>query len=76
MQSYQWTARDYAASSSAQQGWARELIRKLELKGSETLLDIGCGDGNPWEGPGAKSQPRLLRVCLQDMWLALTVRQR
>ena len=45
MQSYQWNARDYAASSSAQQGWARELIRKLELKGSETLLDIGCGDG-------------------------------
>jgi trans-aconitate methyltransferase len=45
MQSYQWDARDYAASSSAQQQWARELIRKLELKGSETLLDIGCGDG-------------------------------
>lgn len=45
MQTYQWNARDYAASSSAQQQWARELIRKSELKGDEALLDIGCGDG-------------------------------
>lgn len=25
--------------------WAQELIPKLKLKGDETLLDIGCGDG-------------------------------
>ncbi len=45
MQTYQWNAVDYAKSSSVQQQWARELIRKLNLKGSETLLDIGSGDG-------------------------------
>jgi trans-aconitate 2-methyltransferase len=45
MQPYQWDALDYAKSSSAQQQWARELIGKLQLKGDETLLDIGCGDG-------------------------------
>jgi trans-aconitate 2-methyltransferase len=45
MQTYQWNAIDYAKSSSVQQQWARELIRKLDLKGNESLLDIGCGDG-------------------------------
>ena len=45
MQTYQWNAVDYAKSSSVQQQWARELIRKLNLKGNETLLDIGSGDG-------------------------------
>ena len=45
MQPYKWDALDYAKSSSAQQQWARELIGKLQLKGDETLLDIGCGDG-------------------------------
>jgi trans-aconitate methyltransferase len=42
---YKWDAVGYANHSSAQQQWARELIRKLELEGDETLLDIGCGDG-------------------------------
>jgi trans-aconitate methyltransferase len=40
-----WDAKDYAKHSSAQQGWARELIAKLKLKGHELVLDIGCGDG-------------------------------
>lgn len=42
---YQWNAIDYAKSSNVQQQWARELIHKLKLKGDETILDIGCGDG-------------------------------
>lgn len=25
--------------------WARELIAKLNLRGSERVLDLGCGDG-------------------------------
>jgi trans-aconitate 2-methyltransferase len=45
VQPYQWNAVDYAKSSGIQQQWARELIAKLELKGSEKLLDIGSGDG-------------------------------
>jgi len=45
IQPYKWDALDYAKSSSAQQQWARELIDKLQLKGDESLLDIGCGDG-------------------------------
>ena len=42
---YDWNAEEYAKHSSAQQIWARELIPKLQLRGSESLLDIGCGDG-------------------------------
>jgi trans-aconitate methyltransferase len=44
-ETYQWNASDYAGSSSAQFTWARELIDKLKLRGDETVLDIGCGDG-------------------------------
>jgi trans-aconitate 2-methyltransferase len=40
-----WDARDYVAHSSAQQEWARELIGRLQLRGNERLVDIGCGDG-------------------------------
>lgn len=40
-----WDAVDYSRNSSAQLAWARELIGKLELSGSERVLDIGCGDG-------------------------------
>lgn len=42
---YKWDAKEYQKSSCAQQKWARELITKMDLKGSETVLDIGCGDG-------------------------------
>lgn len=42
---YKWDAEDYQRSSSAQQKWARELIKKLELGGNERILDVGCGDG-------------------------------
>lgn len=40
-----WDAVDYARNSTAQLGWALELIEKLKLKGNERVLDLGCGDG-------------------------------
>ncbi len=42
---YDWNASDYAKNSQNQFQWAKELIPKLKLKGNESLLDIGCGDG-------------------------------
>jgi trans-aconitate 2-methyltransferase len=42
---FRWDAEEYARNSTAQLGWARELIEKLALSGSESVLDIGCGDG-------------------------------
>ena len=44
-QSAKWNAADYAANSVVQQAWARELIAKLNLRGDEHILDVGCGDG-------------------------------
>ena len=45
MGTYNWDSKDYEIHSSGQQQWARELIAKLSLAGTEELLDIGCGDG-------------------------------
>ena len=42
---YDWDAKDYEKHSQAQRQWARELIAKLDLKGTEDVLDLGCGDG-------------------------------
>jgi len=44
-QTVAWDPAAYAANSSSQQAWARELIANLELRGDEDLLDVGCGDG-------------------------------
>ncbi|HEX4350400.1 MAG TPA: class I SAM-dependent methyltransferase, partial [Verrucomicrobiae bacterium] len=45
VKSCQWNAAAYAANSTVQQSWARELIAKLKLRGDEHVLDVGCGDG-------------------------------
>jgi trans-aconitate 2-methyltransferase len=44
-QTNRWNAKDYANNSSAQAVWAEELITKLNLRGTESILDLGCGDG-------------------------------
>lgn len=44
-QGYCWDSEDYLKHSTAQYKWAGELIDKLRLRGSESVLDIGCGDG-------------------------------
>ena len=40
-----WNAADYAANSAVQHSWAHELIARLNLRGDEHILDVGCGDG-------------------------------
>jgi trans-aconitate 2-methyltransferase len=45
IQPARWNAADYAANSTVQQTWARELIARLKLGGDEHILDVGCGDG-------------------------------
>ncbi len=42
---HRWRPEKYERSSSAQKLWAEELISKIEVEGSERVLDIGCGDG-------------------------------
>jgi len=45
IQATTWNAAAYAANSTVQLSWARELIARLNLRGDEHILDIGCGDG-------------------------------
>ncbi len=40
-----WNPQDYAQHSEAQLKWARELRSRLDLRGNESVLDVGCGDG-------------------------------
>ncbi|HEY9910167.1 MAG TPA: class I SAM-dependent methyltransferase [Thermosynechococcaceae cyanobacterium] len=40
-----WNPEDYARNSEAQLKWAQELRSGLHLKGNESVLDVGCGDG-------------------------------
>ncbi len=42
---YNWNAAEYELHSSSQQLWARGMIERLDLRGDERILDIGCGDG-------------------------------
>ena len=42
---HNWDPKEYNKHSDQQQVWARELISKLNLSGSEHVLDVGCGDG-------------------------------
>jgi len=40
-----WNPADYHRSASAQTGWGREVHARLALRGDETVIDLGCGDG-------------------------------
>jgi len=42
---YQWNPSDYERNSSAQERAAEAVISRLNLRGDEHILDIGCGDG-------------------------------
>lgn len=42
---HKWDPADYEKSSSAQYRWAMDLVSRLDLRGDERVLDIGCGDG-------------------------------
>jgi trans-aconitate methyltransferase len=66
-----WNAAAYAANSVVQQTWARELIAKLNLRGDEHILDVGCGDGKvtaeiaravpPGSATGIDASPQMIK---------------
>jgi trans-aconitate 2-methyltransferase len=41
----EWDAAEYYRRSSLQEAMAQQVIALLDLKGSERVLDVGCGDG-------------------------------
>ncbi len=42
---YKWDPNQYHISSEAQKKLALELLSKAGLRGNESVLDLGCGDG-------------------------------
>ncbi len=42
---YTWNPEDYAQHSKSQETWARELLTQIDLRPTDIVLDIGCGDG-------------------------------
>lgn len=40
-----WNGEEYHRNSSSQKEAAADLLNKIHLNGSESILDIGCGDG-------------------------------
>ena len=45
VQRREWDAAVYDRVSHVQEGWARDVIDRLPLRGDETVLDAGCGSG-------------------------------
>ena len=41
----EWDAETYHEVSQPHQGWGAEIVDRLELRGDETVVDLGCGTG-------------------------------
>jgi len=42
---YKWDAKEYHKNSKNQKRWAEGLLAQIPLKGNESVLDVGCGNG-------------------------------
>ena len=45
MESFEFNDEKYRKASAHQKEWGEKLISELDLKGNESILDLGCGDG-------------------------------
>ena len=45
MAAYEFDGEKYKQASRHQKEWGNNLISQLHLRGTETVLDLGCGDG-------------------------------
>ena len=46
MTAYEFNGDKYKKASKHQREWGNSLIAELKLKGNESILDLGCGDGS------------------------------
>lgn len=45
MKPFEFDANKYSAGSAHQKEWGKRIIAELPIKGDESILDLGCGDG-------------------------------
>lgn len=57
-----WQAEKYHENSSVQQSAANGLIDRLKLQGTESVLDVGCGDGKLTASINKLTQGRVLGI--------------
>ena len=46
MMPHEFDGRKYEKASTHQKEWGLKLVEELDLQGTETVLDLGCGDGS------------------------------
>jgi len=61
-----WSSREYRRKSLVQQGAAEKLIRLLALRGTESVLDVGCGPGNVTSMLAGRTSGRVVGVDPSD----------
>jgi len=45
MRAFEFDGEKYKQASKHQKEWGQNLIAGLRLRGDESILDLGCGDG-------------------------------
>ena len=45
MGTFEFDGEKYKKASKHQKEWGNDLIAQMRLRGDETILDLGCGDG-------------------------------
>ncbi|MEM7617294.1 MAG: methyltransferase domain-containing protein, partial [Pseudomonadota bacterium] len=73
--SFDWDALDYLKNSDLQYQWALNSIAMLALKGNESILDIGCGDGRITALLAKKTSGKVVGIDSCDNMLSLARRQ-
>ncbi len=72
----EWNAADYARHSRLQNRWGMGVIEGLALRGGETVLDLGCGDGRLTAQLARRvPQGRVVGADLSESMLALARKQ-
>ncbi|MDD4950259.1 trans-aconitate 2-methyltransferase [Sulfuricurvum sp.] len=70
-----WKPDAYTAHSKGQAVWAKELIEKIGLRGDESILDVGCGDGKITDYLSTLTSGKVVGIDLNPDMIAFAKKQ-